>query len=468
MALPEKLLAQLIDVVGAQHVVTDPDQLASYTTDWSGRFVGHTDVVVRPSASDEVGAVLDLCRSAGVALVPQGGNTGLVGGGVPMHGEAVLSLGRFNLFELDAAAGQVTAGAGVTIGAVQRAAAAAGWLYGVDLGSRDSATVGGTVSTNAGGLRVLRYGDTRAQLLGLEAVLGTGDSVRALSGLRRDNTGYQLSSLLCGAEGTLGFVTAARLQLVAPSPEQAVALVAFESVVEAAEASSLLRREAPSLSAVEFFVVGGLSLVCQVMGLAAPFARTHPAYLLVEVQGHGDVVGALAGAIDALAGVADVAVATDAPRIAELWRYREGHTEAINTLGAPHKLDVALPPEQLGQFLATVEATVTLTAPQAKTWLFGHAGDGSVHVNLTGLGPDDEIADDAVLALVAELGGSISAEHGIGTAKVDWLARTKPPGTLAAFATLKRAFDPDGVCNPHVLVPRAEPSTSDHPGGLTR
>jgi FAD/FMN-containing dehydrogenase len=453
--LPGQLLAQLIDVVGATQVLTDPGQLASFTTDWSGRFVGHTDVVVRPSNSDEVGAVLDLCRGAGVALVPQGGNTGLVGGGVPMHGEAVLSLSRLGHFELDATAGQITVGAGVTIGAVQRAAAEAGWAYGVDLGSRDSATVGGTVSTNAGGLRVLRYGDTRAQLLGLEAVLGTGDVVRNVSGLRRDNTGYQLASLFCGAEGTLGFVTAACLRLVAPSPEQVVALVAFEGVIEAANAASLLRREAASLSAVEFFVSTGLELVCQVMGLAAPFAQSHPAYLLVEGQGQGDVVGELAGALQALAGVVDVAVATETPRRAELWRYREAHTEAINTLGAPHKLDVALPPERLGEFLRTVGATVTESAPEAKTWLFGHAGDGSVHVNLTGLAPDDEAADDAVLTLVAELGGSISAEHGIGTAKVGWLARTKAPGSLAAFATLKRAFDPDGVCNPHVLMPPA-------------
>ena len=182
--------------------------MGSYAVDWTGRFNGAASAVIRPGNGGEVGAVVELCRDAGVALVPQGGNTGLVGGGVPLHGEAVLSLGRLTrIFDVDQIGGQLTAEAGASVSEVQAAARAAGWAYGIDLGSRDSATVGGTIATNAGGLQVLRYGATRAQLLGIEAVLGTGSVVSHLGGLTKDNTGYDLGGLLCGSEGTLGVVT---------------------------------------------------------------------------------------------------------------------------------------------------------------------------------------------------------------------------------------------------------------------
>jgi hypothetical protein len=225
------LLDALREAVGANHVVTEPDLVASHVVDWTGRFRGATPAVVRPGSVEEVAAVVRACATAGAAIVPQGGNTGLVGGSIPRHGEIVCHLGRLNaLGPVDGRRGQVSAQAGVTIGRLQEHARAAGWEYGVDLGARDSATVGGTIATNAGGVHVLRHGATRAQLLGIEAVLGDGSVVRRLDGLEKDNTGYDLAGLVCGSEGTLAIVTAARLRLVARPAHVVVALCAFADV----------------------------------------------------------------------------------------------------------------------------------------------------------------------------------------------------------------------------------------------
>ena len=446
-------IARLREVVGDQ-VLTDPELLASYTTDWTGRFVGRTPAVVRPGSTAEVAGIVAVCRREGLALVPQGGNTGLVGGGVPLAGEVVLHLGRLDaLGPVDEAAGQLTAGAGVTVAAVQAAARTAGWSYGVDLASRDSATVGGTVATNAGGIRVLRHGATRAQVLGVEAVLGTGSVVSHLGGLVKDNTGYDLAGLLCGSEGTLGVVTAARLRLVADLPERSVSLLAFGSTGDALAASALLRRSLPALSACELFLDQGLQLVCSTAGLRPPFTRPYAAYLLVEVADRTDPTDDLAGAVASVGRLEDAAVAGDARGQADLWRYREGHTEAINTLGPPHKLDVTLPLASLAEFVDRVPTTVASVDPAARTWLFGHVGDGNVHVNVSGPAPDDDRVDDAVLRLVAASGGSISAEHGIGTAKRRWLHLARSSAELAAFRAVKAALDPDGVLNPNVLLP---------------
>lgn len=443
---------RLREVVGP-HAVDDPELVASYTTDWTGRFVGHSPLVVRPGTTDEVAGVVAVCREFELALVPQGGNTGLVGGGVPLRGEVVLSLTRLGRLDpVDDRAGQVTAGAGVTLADLQERASAAGWAYGVDIASRGSATVGGMIATNAGGLRVLRYGDTRAQVMGLEAVLGTGAVLSHLGGLVKDNTGYHWPGLVCGSEGTLAVVTAARLALVPPMPYRTVALLAFATVGHALDAAGLLRRELPSLEACELVLGPGVALVGSLTGSRLPFAVNHPVYLLVEVADRTDPTGVTAQAVDAIAGVLDVAVATEPARRDELWRYRESHTEAINTLGPPHKLDVTLPHGALAEFVDTVPAAVSAAAPTAATWLFGHVGDGNIHVNVTGLSPEDDRVDDVVLRLAAELGGSISAEHGIGTAKKRWLALSRSPAELSAFRSLKKALDPDGVLNPNVLV----------------
>jgi FAD/FMN-containing dehydrogenase len=453
MARNREVIERLREVVGSQ-VIDDPEMVASYTTDWTGRFEGHTSAVVRPGSTDEVAGVVAACRELGVALVPQGGNTGLVGGGVPLHDEVVLNLGRLNTMEpVDTLAGQVTASAGVAISTLQQGAADAGWAYGVDLGSRDSATVGGTVATNAGGTKVFRYGDTRAQVIGVEAVLGTGSVISHLGGLVKDNTGYHLPGLLCGSEGTLAVVTAARFRLVAPMPYRTVAVLAFDTVAHALDVSGVLRRSLPSLESCELFLLPGLELVCSVAGLRSPFSERHPVYLLVEAADRSDPTEALAEATSSLDKVLDVVVATEASRRAELWRYREGHTEAINTLGPPHKLDVTLPFSSLAEFIDRVPAMVEAVAPAARTWMYGHAGDGNVHVNVSGLAPDDDRVDEAVLRLVGDFGGSISAEHGIGTAKRQWLYLSRSPSEISAFRAIKRALDPDGVLNPNVLLP---------------
>jgi FAD/FMN-containing dehydrogenase len=442
------------EVVGAGHVLTDPDVVASAVVDWTGRFRAPPVPVVRPASAAEVAAVVAAARQHGVALVPQGGNTGLVGGATPCDGEVVVDLRRLGgVRDLDPLGGQLTAGAGATIAQVQEAAKGIGWAYGVDWAARDSATVGGSVATDAGGLRFVRHGSTRRQLLGVGAVLGTGEVVRHLPRVEKDNTGYDLGAVLCGSEGTLGFVVEARLRLVAPPGPLATALVAFADLPTAVAAASVLRRSLRGLEAVELMLADGVELVCGSFGLAPPFATPAPVVLLVEAAADGDPEAALAEGVGGLDGVLDAAVASDGARRAALWQYREGHTDAINRIGPPHKLDVTLPASELADFIEAAPRLVAGVAPEARTWCFGHAADGNVHVNVTGLEPGDERVDDRVLRDVAARGGSISAEHGIGRAKRRWLHLAHGPAEVTAMRALRRAFDPDGICNPGVLLP---------------
>ena len=447
-------LESLRSIVGPAHVLTDPDDVASYTTDWTGRFVGTGTTVVRPGSVDEVAALVELCRNEGIAIVPQGGNTGLVGGGVPLGGELVVSLRRLDrVDEVDPISRQVTAGAGATVESVQRAAAAAGLRYAVDFGARGTATVGGSIATNAGGINLLRFGGTREQLVGIEAVLGTGAVVRQMSGLVKDNTGYHLPSLLCGSEGTLGIVTAARLRLVGAAPHRVVAFVAMSSVDAAVAAVADWRTSIPSLEAAELVFHEGIELVSSQFGVPLPFADPSPAYVLLEAGAINDPTDELADAVAAADGVIDAAVASDSARRAALWRLREEHTLAINQVGVPHKFDVTLPQARLAEFAATVPGVVERAVAGARTWLFGHVGDGNLHVNVTGAPHDAPALSDAVFALVVGLGGSISAEHGIGTAKVDYLAMQRSAGDLAAMRAIKSALDPGHIMNPNVLLP---------------
>lgn len=432
------LVDELTDVVGRDGVLTGADDAAPFCVDFSGRFRGATGAVVQPATVEEVAGVVGVCRRHGVALVPQGGNTGLVGGGVPLDGEVVVSLRRLQRrLTVNAEAGQWMGPASATLASVHAAAAAAGWTYGVDFASRAAATVGGTIATNAGGLRVLRYGDTRAQVVGVEAVLGDGSVVSHLGGLIKDNTGYHLPALLCGSEGTLGIVTAATLRLVPPPARRITTLLAFASLEAAVTAAYQLRRDVAAVEAIELFLADGLDLVCAVFGYPTPFATRHAAYLVVE-------------AAEDLAGAAGL----DARVGADVWRYREGHTAAVNTLGPPHKFDVTLPAAELAEFMRAVPLVIGAAASvPTRTWMWGHAADGNVHVNVTGLAPDDERVDEAVLRFVAEMGGSISSEHGIGRAKRAWLGLNRSEAEIAAFRAVKRALDPDGILNPHVLLP---------------
>jgi FAD/FMN-containing dehydrogenase len=324
-------------------------------------------------------------------------------------------------------------------------------------------------ATNAGGLRMLRYGGMRAQTAGVEAVLADGRVVSHLGGLSKDNTGYDLAGLLAGSEGTLAVITRLRLRLVPRLEHRTTGLLAFADADTALAALVALRRRLPeTLEAVELFLAGGVALVCGHLGIGPPFGRLDPVYLLVEVAAAHDPTDELAEAVVDAVGERALGGAVEAEPAgrARLWRYREAHTEAINAAGVPLKLDVTLPAGELGRFLADVPAAVEGVAAGARCVLFGHAADGNVHVNVLGVdvlgagagageGGPAAAVEDAVLRLVARLGGSISSEHGIGAAKRRWLHLNRSPAEIDTFRAIKRALDPAGILNPHVLLPEA-------------
>jgi len=446
----DPLAETLARIVGTAHVLVEVDLRASYETDWTRRYHGEARLVARPADTEQVAAVLAACAAARASVVPQGGNTGLVGGGVPRGGEVVLSLTHLNALEpVDAVAAEVTVGAGVTLATLQRHVRAAGFNFGVDLASRDSATIGGMIATNAGGIRVLRYGSMRHQVVGIEAVRADGAIVRRMPGLTKDNTGYDLPGLFTGSEGTLGIVTAARLRLVPQLTARATALLAVENVAAALAVLGRVRG-LPSLEAVEIFFREGVELVCRHTGLPLPFGKAHSTYLLVECAAQQDPTDSLTAALEG-APYLDSAVTNEARQRDALWAYRERHTEAINAEGVPHKLDVALPLARLGEFATGVRARLSAAAPEARPILFGHIADGNIHVNVLGLALDDDRGTDAVLRFVAELGGSISAEHGIGIAKTRWLHLTRTPEDIATMRAIKAALDPANMLNPGVI-----------------
>jgi FAD/FMN-containing dehydrogenase len=454
-------LDELRDVVGGEHVLTDDDMTAGYSVDWTGRFRGRTPAVVRPSSTGEAALVVQVCAAAGLAVVPQGGNTGLVGGGVPRHGEVVLNLTRLSaLGPVDPAASQVTTGAGVTLTRLQAHVAPHELAFGVDLGARDSCTIGGMIATNAGGMNVVRHGTMRAQVAGIEAVLGDGSVVSHLGGLPKDNTGYDLAGLLTGSEGTLGVVTAARLRLVPRLAHRVTAALGFAGLAEAVATVPALRRVA-SLDAVELVLADGVALVESMLGLEPPAALRAPVSLIVEVAAATDATEELAAAVETLDLATEPVVASTPDQRARLWAVREGHGEALNVAGPPVKLDVSVPIARIPEVVAALPGVLP---PAGRLIVFGHLGDGNLHVNVIGVLHHD--LDDADLARAAEVeravlttvvaaGGSISAEHGIGTAKVPYLSLCRSPAELDAFRRIKRALDPRGILNPHVLVPVA-------------
>ena len=368
---------------------------------------------------------------------------------------SLVRLGRLD--PVDPVAAQVTVGAGVTLAALQRhvAASGTGLAFGVDLAARDSATIGGMVATNAGGIHVIRYGGMRHQVAGLEVVLADGQVVERLGGLVKDNSGYDLPGLLTGSEGTLGIVTAICLRLVPAPATRVTALIGLADTFSAVELVTALTRSVTSLEAAELFYQEGLDLVCRSTGLLSPLAGPWGAYLLVECAGADETVIDELGQCLADHGLADDATAVAADRTGRdrLWALRERHTEVVNRLGVPHKLDISLPRASLAPFVPAVADAVAASAPGATLVVWGHAGDGNLHVNVIGPAPDDLSADDAVFRLVAKMGGSISAEHGIGRAKVPWLHLTRSEADIGAMRAIKHALDPAGLFNPGVLLP---------------
>ena len=435
-------------VVGGNNVLAE--DLASYGTDWTGRFIGSPSLVVRPGSTSEVSQVMQLCSKHNVAVVPQGGNTGLVGGTLADDGQIILSTSRINwIGSVDAVSQQISVGAGVTVEQVQEAAKQFGLRYAVDFGARGSATIGGTIATNAGGINVLRYGSTRQQLVGVEAVLPNGDVFEHMTGLLKDNTGYDLASLLCGSEGTLGIVTAARLRLVPRRTRRVTVLLGCNSTEEVVEIVQGMRQQFDSLDAAELFYADGANLVAEAFNMAIPFAA--PVYLLVEFSADLDLTSDIERhlAQSNFAGLS--AVAQDDLGRARLWRLREEHTAAISTHGVPHKFDVTVSLSDLANFNNEIRRRIAATNSQWTVFIFGHAADGNMHVNVLGPNANDEFVDEVVLQSVSGFRGSISAEHGIGSAKKKWLSLSRSQTEIDMMKAIKGAIDPQGLMNPNTL-----------------
>ena len=462
------LVAALRAIVGESQVLDTPELMEPYCTDWSRRWSGPALAVVRPSSVEEVAALVRACAAAGVPVLPQGGNTGLVGGSVPAPWQfdapdlavrglgvavrlpVIVSLRRLSWIDpVDALSGQVSAGAGATLGDVQRAARSAGWEYGVDLAARDSATIGGTVATNAGGIRVLAYGMTRMQVAGIEAVLPDGSVISHMSGLAKDNTGLDLAQLLCGSEGTLAIITAVRLRLHRPAGRTSLALVGCSDYDDAL--SVLATGAVSRLVAAEVIDDVGMRLVEQVAGLPYPLLQRHALVALLEVaESEGGSSGEHGFAAEVLED-RDVVVGLDAAEIERLWQYRERQSEAFSSLGVIHKLDVSVPLEKLAACARELRDVVSEFSSVNEFGVFGHLADGNIHVEIAGPDEDDLCVDIAVLECVARYGGSISAEHGIGRGKAELLGLSRSDAEIAAMRAVKSAWDPQGLMNPGVL-----------------
>ena len=452
------LIADLVAIVGEAHVIREDALVDPYCVDWTRRFHGPALCVVRPANTEDVSAIARACSAAGVPMLPQGGNTGLVGGSVPAGSEppgslnpslpVIVSMRRLAWIDpVDGLSAQVSVGAGATLGDVQRHARAAGLEYGVDLASRDSATIGGTVATNAGGIRVLAYGMTRLQVTGIEAVLPDGSVISHMSGLAKDNTGFDLSQLLCGSEGALAIITAVRLRLHRPHGRTSVALI---GCADYEDALTVIGSAASGrLVAAEVIDATGMRLVQDVTGLAYPLEQQHPLFALIEVADGGSGDGLVAEVLEAR----DVVVAMDASGIGRLWQYRERQAEGFDAWGIVHKLDVSVPLETLAACARELQGVIA-DFPKVKEFgIFGHLADGNIHVEILGPPAEESDVDTAVLECISRYGGSISAEHGIGRMKVDHLDLSRSAEEITAMRAIKKAWDPQGLMNPGVLLP---------------
>jgi FAD/FMN-containing dehydrogenase len=466
-----ELLAQLTAIVGPGNAITDAFDQAPYLKEWRDLYTGRTPVVLRPGSTAEVSAILAACNAARVAIVPQGGNTGLVGGQIPHEdrAEIVLSLTRMNrIRHLDAAGVYMVAEAGVTLLAAQQAAEAAGRLFPLSLASEGTCQIGGVMATNAGGVQVLAYGNARNLALGLEVVLADGQVIEGLRALKKDNTGYDLKDLFIGSEGTLGIITAVALKLLPRPAEVATAFIALPDI----EAVARLFRAAEAatgsgLTAFEFLDRTGLDMVLRhAPGTRDPFADRHPWYVLLDVSG-GRADGTAASHVETLlteaaeAGyVLNATIADSLAQRAALWKLREALSEAQKPEGGSIKHDISVPVSAIPEFIRRAAPIVEQVCPGARPVPFGHFGDGNVHYNVSQPVGMDKAAylalwhtmADAVHGLVHDMNGSISAEHGIGRLKRDDLPRYKSPAELGAMRAIKAALDPVGILNPGKVV----------------
>lgn len=462
----ETTLSQLKAILGDGGWSDDPERVAPKLIEWRGRWRGTTPILLLPRTVADVSAIVALCAQTGTAITPQGGNTGLVSGQIP-QGEVLLSTERLTAIrDVDAIDDVIVVEAGVTLAAVHAAAAAASRRFPVGLASEGSATVGGIVSTNAGGTQVLRYGNTRQLVLGLEAVLPDGAVWSGLRRLRKDNTGYDLKQLLIGAEGTLGIVTAASLRLFPQHKSRAVALCGLASPELALEFLTLTRTGSDgALEAFELINRLGLSLAIKnIAGLRDPLAEAHPWYVLLEfASSQPDVaIGLMDSLLDqALANhlITDAVIARSEGQAAALWALRENQSGGQRPEGAAWKHDVSVPVSRTAQFIARATRAVETFAPGVRVVAFGHLGDGNIHYDvLRADGGDDEahnvLRDDGtriVHDIVADLEGSISAEHGLGAMKTEEALRYKSPVEVAALRAVRQALDPLQIFNPRVL-----------------
>ncbi|MBB2993515.1 FAD/FMN-containing dehydrogenase [Mycolicibacterium iranicum] len=446
------LTEQLAGIVGAAHVITDGDVLDGRSIDHTGRYRGHAAALVRPGSTDEVAAVLRACRDAGVNVTVQGGRTSLVAGTVPEHDDVLLSTERLrDLGDVDVEERRVRVGAGVTLAEVQRAAAAAGLVFGVDLAARDSATVGGMASTNAGGLRTVCYGNMGEQVIGLDVVLPDGTVVHRHSQVRSDNTGYDLASLFVGAEGTLGVITALDLRLH-PLPRHRVTAICGFADLDSLIATGRAFRDMEGIAALELIDARASALTAEHAGVAAPVDGAWQ--LLIELSGDTDLTDRLADALEDADLCGEPAVGVDTTAQQRLWQVREAVAEVLGVYGPPLKFDVSLPLSSIQEFATDAVALVAEHAPEAIPVLFGHIGEGNLHLNIVRFdltGEDERALYSAMMTLIARHGGNVSSEHGVGTRKRDYLAMARTEADIATMRAVKAAFDPTGYLNRAVL-----------------
>jgi FAD/FMN-containing dehydrogenase len=440
----------LARIVGDAHITTDKDVLNTRTVDYTGRYRGRASALVRPGSADEVAQVLRACRDAGACVTVQGGRTSLVAGTVPEHDDVLLSTERFTAIgKVDLVEKRVWAGAGVTLAALQRGAADAGLLFGVDLASRDTATLGGMASTNAGGLRTVRYGDMREQVLGIDLVLPDGSTIRRNSPVRSDNTGYDLAALFVGAEGTLGVITGLDLKLHPIPTHRATAIAGFTDLSAAVRAGRTLR-DTEGIAALE--LIAGHSASLAAKHLKAPNPVAADWLVLIELSGETDPTGRLAAALEGLELADEPAVGLDATAQQRLWQIRESVADVVGLFGPPLKFDISLPLSAIAAFAKDAAELAKRHAPKAIPLLFGHLGEGNLHLNVLNCDVEREptLTDD-MMNLIAAHGGNVSSEHGVGTAKRRYLAMSRQPGDIACMKSIKKAIDPTGYLNPAVL-----------------